>query len=218
MPLAASPPTKSSTNDSSAPHVTLAKLRALSAVRPTTFEQSLRIARQQAALLLSTHRIDTGMVSIDIITELPHVRPEWIPGQRLPSAGFWDTATRQWVIQLAYPDGWTQQRCAIAREYKHILDYHCAAELYPGSTTVSSRHQAAQAADHFAAHLLVPDHLLRHAMDTGSSSVAELSAYFGVPKYMIRQHLSEIALDSPTSSRTRRDRSANSAATSGSAA
>ncbi|WP_084538010.1 ImmA/IrrE family metallo-endopeptidase [Nocardia puris] len=211
------PPLKSSREGNDPPRVTLAKLRAIAAVGVTPVERSLHLARRQAEMLLDAHPVDTGMIPAEVITELRGIRVEWVPGQRLPSAGFWDTAARQWVIQLAYADSWKQQRWALAREFKHILDYPHADDLYPSTDATSSRYLAEQAADHFADHLLVPDRLLRRAWSNDIGTAAELSVHFSVPEFVTERRLVDTPLGLDTG-RARRHRAADVAGPDGGAA
>jgi hypothetical protein len=173
--------------------MTLGRLRSLVPDRAVAFPDSLRLARRQAGLLLAGQDI-TGTVAVDLISDLRHVRVEYVADQRLPSAAFWDTSTRQWVIQIAWASPWKHQRVAVAREFKHILDYHHADDLYQGTPIMSGRRQAELAADYFAAHLLVPGQSLRRAWKAGRTTTSELSDSFCVPKAVIRQRLRDLRL------------------------
>ncbi|NQE67357.1 hypothetical protein NG2371_01809 [Nocardia gamkensis] len=195
-------------------HATLAGLRAMMTERPAAFADSLRLARKQATALLSGRRSSATMIPIDVITDLRHIRVEYVFDQRLPSAGFWDTTTRRWVIQIAATVQRKQQRVAVAREFKHVLDYHRATHLYLGNDLVSGRYEANRAAEYFAGQLLVPSRLLRRAWKAGLTTPEELSDHFVVPEVMIRQRLAETRLG-PYASRTTYHRPLNLAVVSG---
>lgn len=178
------------------PHLRLTDLRALTRSRPATFEQSLRLAERQADAL--TEELAAGAipaVSFTVITDRHRIRVEYPLDQRLPSAGFWDTGTRQWVIELPWDAAWPDKRYALAQEFKRILDYHRAGTLYPGDSQRTPTHQANEAARQFADHLLVPTRLLRHALDADADTVEELVVRFQVPKSVVLRRLSATGLD-----------------------
>ncbi|MFE9789220.1 ImmA/IrrE family metallo-endopeptidase [Nocardia salmonicida] len=164
--------------------------------RPSTFDQSLRLAERQAeALTKNLAAGDIPAISITAVTNRHRIRVEYPLDQRLPSAGFWDTGTRQWVIELTWATAWPDKRYALAQEFKRILDYHRAGTLYPGDSQHSPTHQANEAARHFADHLLVPTRLLRHALDADADTVEELVVRFQVPKSVVLRRLSATGLD-----------------------
>ncbi|MEU4414335.1 ImmA/IrrE family metallo-endopeptidase [Nocardia salmonicida] len=178
------------------PYPRLTDLRAITRSRPATFEQSLQLAERQAEVL--TKELAAGAIpaiSITVVTDRHRIRIEYPLDQRLPSAGFWDTGTRQWVIELPWAATWPDKRYALAQEFKRILDYHRAGSLYPGDSQRSPAHQANEAARHFADHLLVPTRLLRHALDADADTVEELVVRFQVPKSVVLRRLSATGLD-----------------------
>ncbi|TLG09462.1 ImmA/IrrE family metallo-endopeptidase [Nocardia cyriacigeorgica] len=179
------------------PHVRLTELRAMMPLQPATFEQSLRLAERQAEVLTKDLAAGAAIpaVSISVVTGRHRVRVEYPLDQRLPSAGFWDTGTRQWVIELPWDAAWPDKRYSLAREFKHILDYHQAGDLYRGDNLRSPASQADEAARRFADHLLVPTRLLRRALDTGADTIEELTAVFLVPTSVVLRRLSETGLD-----------------------
>lgn len=170
-------------------HISLNRLRLFADGRAGTSVDAKRIARQQAALLLSGYPDTSAAIPIEIITNRRDIGVEYVSDQRRPSAGFWDTTTKQWVIQVATTINLKQQRLAIAREFKHILDYR-SSDAHPASNCP----WATVAADEFAAHLLVPELRLRDALQGGITTIDELSDNFAVPQLLIRQRLTDTGL------------------------
>lgn len=175
---------------------TLSHLRSMAPERPATFDESLRLAARQAeALANAVPPGSVPAVPIETITSRHRIRLEYPIDQRLPSVGFWDTSTRQWVIELPWDADWAAKRYAIAQEFKRILDYHHANTLYTGTAQMSAAYQADEAARQFAAHLLVPTTLLRLAVARDSAiTLAELALRFQVPDSIVRQRLSEAGI------------------------
>ncbi|UGT62880.1 hypothetical protein [Nocardia asteroides] len=140
--------------------------------RPIGYAGTLRVAQQQAALLLTGHGA-VAPVPIEIISGLRQLRVEFVDDQHLPSASFWDVLTRRWVIQVSSSLELAQRRVAIAREFKRILDH-------PDATI---------GVDEFVEHLLVPGALLHEAIEAGHTTPTMLSEYFKVPEPVITQRL-----------------------------
>ncbi|WP_306359832.1 ImmA/IrrE family metallo-endopeptidase [Nocardia sp. CC227C] len=161
--------------------------------RPISFAQGLRLAREQADLILD-HARQTSTGPIMAISRMPKLRVDYITGQRLHGASFWDTRARQWVIQINKDDHWKRQLFTVAYEFKSLLDYGFEDLLYHDVRLRSASRQADYAAQYFARYLLVPDTLLRAALSTGTTDIRALAEQFGVAEAVVHERLRELGL------------------------
>lgn len=157
----------------------LATLRTLMPARRTTgFTEAKRIAELQAAKFLELHGISTWPVPLErIIEQLPKIRIEYCE-QPVSGATFWDS--EQWVIQLNKYESKARQRFSLAHEYKHIVDHGSTNNLYATGSFGEAEQRCEQAADYFAACLLMPKPLLKREYFGGIQKPSELAALFGV--------------------------------------
>lgn len=175
------------------PTINLSRLRRIMPRQPVTFDHSLQLARSQADLLLQ-HAAQNNTGPISAIARTPKVRVDYVVGQRLHGASFWDTHARQWVIQINQESHWKQQLFAIAHEFKYVLDYCHSDLLYQGSPTRSAICEAHCAASYFARYLLVPDDPLIEAVTSGPADTGNLADRFGVTEDVICERLQDLQL------------------------
>ncbi|MEV6255627.1 ImmA/IrrE family metallo-endopeptidase [Nocardia sp. NPDC051911] len=173
--------------------INLTRLRRMTPRQPVAFSRSLRVARNQADLLLQ-HAAQSNTGPINAIARTPKVRVDYVVGQRLHGASFWDTHARQWVIQINQDSHWKQQLFAIAHEFKYVLDYRHNDLLYQGSPTRSAICEAHCAASYFARYLLVPDDPLIDAVSSGTTDADDLADRFGVTEDVICERLQDLQL------------------------
>jgi Zn-dependent peptidase ImmA (M78 family) len=172
----------------------LGSLRALIPARGrVTFTESLRIAERQANRLLDLHQVSAGPVPTEIISELPKISVEYTRGL-VWGASFWDANQHAWVIHLSHTERPVHNRFTLAHEFKHIVDHGRQGALYRGTKRIDPAAQAEQAADYFAACLLVPRGLLKAAWEDGLQTTGELADLFMVSEYMIGNRLRQNGL------------------------
>ncbi|WP_040694416.1 ImmA/IrrE family metallo-endopeptidase [Nocardia vinacea] len=161
--------------------------------QPVKFSRSLQLAREQADLLIEhAQRSNSGILMA--ITRMHKVRIDYVVGQRLRGASFWDTRAKQWVIQVNWDDHWKSQLFAVAHEFKYILDYTHTDVLYQGSHTMSATCEASCAAYYFARYLLMPDDQLIEAVNSGVTDTADLADRFGVTEDIAQERLNDLRL------------------------
>ena len=158
-----------------------------------TGAEALRIAERQANLLLELHNVTSAPVPKSIISSLPKVEVE--DTDRLVwGATYWDKNRQAWIIQLSRAEPPSHRRFILAHEYKHIIDHGRQDQLYRGTKRVSPTAQAEQAADYFAACLLVPRQFLKSAWAEGIRTTGELADMFRVSEYTIGNRLRQTRL------------------------
>ncbi|MFB8276923.1 ImmA/IrrE family metallo-endopeptidase [Nocardia colli] len=171
--------------------INLSRLRSTIPRQPIGLTHSLRLAREQADILLD-HARRTSSGPIMAISRMPKLRVDYVTGQRLHGASFWDRQARQWVIQVNWDDHWTRQLFTVAHEFKYILDYQHTDLLYQGSRTMTATSEAELAANYFARYLLVPDDQLIEAVDSGATDPDDLAEKFGVTEDLISDRLDDL--------------------------
>ena len=110
----------------------------------------------------------------------------------LPVSGVTSWHNGRWLIVLNGAEPLVRQRFSLAHEFKHAVDHRFRDELYVDRRGLSAATQAEQAADYFAACLLMPKRWLYAAWAAGHQRVSVLSRMFAVsPQAMARrlQHL-----------------------------
>lgn len=173
---------------------TLASLRAVVPNRALQFAEALRIAELQANRLLELTGVSDGPTPSEVVAELPRVRVE----QRdLATSGmsYWDGTS--WVICVNAAEPRTRQRFTLVHELKHVIDHGRATQLYRGTANRSSESQAEQAADYFAACVLMPKRLIKRAWGERVQRPSVLAALFGVSPQAMDIRLSQLGLTEP---------------------
>ena len=183
------------------PHPPKQLLQRLRKLKPKTpgqlsWQSAERLAASQASLLVRD--ASKSELAVDeLIALLPVIRIERI--ETLPASGltFWDTATRQWVMQICSSEPPESQRFSILHEFKHIIDHFDEHDLYE-HRYLTRYVQAEMAADHFASRALMPAKAVRDAVRTGVESIEALAFRFDVTHEHAAQRLSDLALDGIT--------------------
>lgn len=158
-----------------------------------------RLAASQAAYI-ATCAGRAGLSVDHYVALLPAIRLERVAEMPVPVASLWDGRARQWVIHVRSTEPVEDQRHAILREFKHILDRPMTHRLYgPGAPTCHQR--ARQAAEDFATSALMPASQMRSAAQSGLTDPIELAARFNVSPPMAARRLAALGLDkcSPSS-------------------
>src|SRR4051794_18062903 len=168
----------------------LAVLRSKAPRRALSPDEAAQIAEWQATALLELAGLSEPPTPASLITELPRVLVQ--TDVDLPVSGCTSWHNGRWLIVLNGAEPLVRQRFSLAHEFKHAIDHRFRAELYVDRHGFSAGAQAEQAADYFAACLLMPKRWLYRAWAAGHQRVSDLSRLFGVsPQAMARrlQHL-----------------------------
>lgn len=171
----------------------IADLRQLTPHRPLTVAEALRVAELQAARLLVAQGITEPPVPESVIGTLPRVQIEragW-----MEDSGCVGWSKGRWVIVLNRSEPRVRQRFSLAHEAKHILDAPFGNTLYPAWRGMTTGERAEQAADHFAACLLMPKAWVRRAFyNEGFSDPRALAARFDVSLPALRVRLGSLGM------------------------
>lgn len=171
----------------------IADLRRLCPHRPLTVAEGFRVAELQAARLLTAQGIAAPPVPEAVIGTLPRVQIERAAWMEDSGCVTWSKG--RWVIVLNRSEPHTRQRFSAAHETKHILDAPFGDTLYPAWRGLGSGERAEQAADHFAACLLMPKAWVRGAFfNEGVSDIEDLAARFDVSRPAMRVRLTSLGM------------------------
>jgi Zn-dependent peptidase ImmA (M78 family) len=130
-----------------------------------------------------------------VIEDLPRVEVHYRRRQGLSGTTKWSGG--RWVILVNRADTWGRQRFSLAHEFKHLLDWPKAADLYRDGYR-SAHFQGERAADAFAASFLMPKALLKRAFyNEGIRDEYALARRFQVSVAAMRFRLDELQLFEP---------------------
>src|SRR3954453_20444516 len=171
----------------------LAILRAKAPHRTLDLREAAQIAEWQATALLELAGLTEPPTPAALITELPRVLVH--TDVALPVSGCTSWHNGRWLIVLNGAEPYAPQRFSLAHEFKHAIDHRYRDVLYVDRPGLSAAAQAEQAADYFAASLLMPRRWVKQAWGAGIQHLHGISGLchrFGVspPAMALRlQHL-----------------------------
>ena len=90
----------------------------------------------------------------------------------LPVSGCTAWQAGRWLILINGSEPYGRQRFSLAHEFKHVIDHRFRDVLYVDRPRLSADVQAEQAADYFAACLLMPRAWMKRAWAEGLQSLA----------------------------------------------
>ena len=179
----------------------VASLRAVCPHRALTVGESLRVAELQAVRLLAAREDTAPPVGDAVIARLPRIEVSRLG--RIPVSGSVHWAKGRWVIALDRGEAYVRQRFSLAHEFKHVLDAPFGPTLYPAWRGMTTQNRSEQAADHFAANLLMPRAWVKRAYyDEGVTDLRRLAFRFNVSQVAMRIRLSALGI---VTARTRCD-------------
>jgi Zn-dependent peptidase ImmA (M78 family) len=115
----------------------------------------------------------------------------------LPVSGCTSWQAGRWLIVLNGAEPYVRQRFSLAHEYKHTIDHRYRDVLYVDRPGLSAYAQAEQAADYFAACLLMPRRWLKQAWGDGIQRVSDLSWLFAVSLPAMGRRVADLGLGKP---------------------
>jgi predicted transcriptional regulator len=173
----------------------MTQLRDQMPLRPLSRVEAMRIAEQQALLLLKLSGVKSQPIPDSVITDLPRIHVERLPASPVSGAAHWSSG--RWFIVLHAADVPGRQRFTLAHEFKHVLDNPFIHLLYPESDGISRRELAEQVCDHFAASLLMPKAWVRREYNEGLTDVRVMARLFNVSLLAMQVRLVRLGLQPP---------------------
>jgi len=169
----------------------LAALRLRLPDQPATLEKLLEIAADLAGSFRHLSRVTGDRLPTRSLTDQPVVR---IKDTGLPVTGFsyWDPAARQWVIALNDDESHALRRFTMFHEFGHIIWHGWEHLLFPGMPPADFEQLAEQAADFFAAEVLMPRANVERLVAEGITDVAALAKQFDVSRSIMRWQLGNL--------------------------
>ncbi len=180
----------------------IALLRDMLPKRALTYAEALTVARLQALRLRTLLGLDGPHADLTWITRLPRVVFKVLPKHEIRELARGAEASGitkrlkngDYFIAITRQAAHTHRRFTAAHEIKHLLDYPYVHTIYDrlGHGDAERNHkQRERIADHFAAHFLVPDSLLKQAWSTGLQSPSALADLFTVSEDTMRIRLEQ---------------------------
>lgn len=175
----------------------LAVLRAKAPRRALRPSEAALIAEWQATELLELAGLTGPPTPANLISELPRVVVR--TDVDLPVSGCTSWQAGRWLIVINGAEPVVRQRFSLAHEFKHTIDHRYRDVHYvdrPGQTAYA---QAEQAADYFAACLLMPRRWVKQAWAKGHQRVSDLSEIFQVSAPAMSRRLTHLGLGTRSS-------------------
>jgi Zn-dependent peptidase ImmA (M78 family) len=170
----------------------MAELRAKAPRRPLTPAEAAQVADWQATTLLELAGLAGPPTPSNLISELPRVLVQ--TDIDLPVSGCTSWQAGRWLILINGSEPYGRQRFSLAHEFKHIVDHRFRDVLYIDRPGLTAAVQAEQAADYFAACLLMPRAWVKRAWAEGLQRLSELSQLFEVSAPAMARRLDHLGL------------------------
>ena len=167
-------------------------LRHLMPARPLRPSDAVLVAELQANKLLRSQGIEGPPVPASLISKFPRVEVETVYSLGVSGATAWSDG--RWQILLNGGEPEVRQRFSAAHELKHVIDHPLVDVAYPAVFGMTSHQRQEQAANYFAACLLMPRRWVRKAWEDGVQDVDELARMFDVSHSAMRIRLKCLGL------------------------
>lgn len=177
----------------------LIRLRSIVPKRALYYSEALTAAKLQALRLRSLLKLTAPRVDLTWILRVPNVQVKGLPAHEIRELTKGDASgvtkrlrNGDYFIGINRNKSYTHRRFTLAHEIKHWLDYPYATVLYARlghGDKEARRKQVERICDHFAAHFLVPDMVLKQAWTSGLQDVAVLAGLFSVSEDTMRIRL-----------------------------
>jgi Zn-dependent peptidase ImmA (M78 family) len=178
-----------------APHqerAVMAVLRAKAPRRALSPYDAAQVADWQATTLLELAGLAGPPTPSSLISELPRVLVR--TDVDLPVSGCTSWQAGRWLILINGSEPYARQRFSLAHEFKHVVDHRFRELMYVDRPGLSAAAQAEQAADYFAACLLMPRGWVKRAWAEGVQRLSELSQLFEVSPPAMARRLDHLGL------------------------
>lgn len=170
----------------------LTRLRALTPKHAMSAAQVFHLADAQADTLRNATRIPTLRLPEETIEDLPGIHILRRRRVTEPTARQ-DSHSLEWVITVdaALPEA--QQRVAVLRAFKQVIDAPYSSRIYHHSPAIRDAQQQL-AGLHFAARVLMPRHAVELVISAGAASIEETANIFGLDPDTTERRLTELDL------------------------
>jgi len=173
----------------------MAKLRAVVPMRPLGFHEALRLAEEQARLLLELTATMHPAVPEQVISGLPRIEVRRLAPFPTSGASHWSKG--KWRVAINATEPATRQRFSLAHEFKHIVDHRDVDTLYAAFPPREREQMIERVCDYFAGCLLMPRAWVIAAHANGSRHPMDLALIFGVSPTAMGVRLNQIGLTRP---------------------
>jgi Zn-dependent peptidase ImmA (M78 family) len=187
------------TSEQAIPSDLLLRLRNIAPKRALFYSEALTVAKLQALRLRSLLGMTGPHADLSWILQVPNMQVKGLPAYEIRELTKGDASgvtqrlkSGDYFIGINRNRSYTHRRFTLAHEIKHWLDYPYISTLYRalGHGDKEARHkQVENICNHFAAHFLVPDTLLKQAWTTGFQDVPALAGMFSVSEDTMRIRL-----------------------------
>jgi Zn-dependent peptidase ImmA (M78 family) len=177
----------------------LMRLRSIVPKRTLFYSEALTVAKLQALRLRSLLGITSPHADLAWLLQVPNMQVKGLPAHEIRELTKGDASgvtqrlrDGDYFIGINRNRSYTHRRFTVAHEIKHWLDYPYRSTLYRtlGHGDKEAHHkQIERVCDHFAAHFLVPDTLLKQAWTNGFQDVSALAGLFSVSEDTMRIRL-----------------------------
>jgi Zn-dependent peptidase ImmA (M78 family) len=187
------------TNEPSIPADLLLRARSVVPKRAFFYSEALTAAKLQALRLRSLLKLTGPRADLSWMLRVPNMQVKGLPAHEIRELTKGDASgvtkrlrNGDYFIGINRNRSYTHRRFTLAHEIKHWLDYPYASILYArlghGDKEAHDK-QVERVCDHFAAHFLVPDTLLKQAWTTGFQDIPALAGMFSVSEETMRIRL-----------------------------
>ena len=171
------------------------QLRDLMPNRPLGYHEALRLAEDQAQLLLELTETTHPAVPERVITALPRIEVRRMAPFPTSGASHW--ARGSWRVAVNAAEPATRQRFSLAHEFKHILDHRDVHRLYAALPERERDQMIERVCDYFAGCLLMPRAWLTAAYANGTHHPMDLAQIFAVSPTAINVRLNQTGITRP---------------------
>jgi len=173
----------------------ISRLRDVMPERPVGFHEALRLAEQQAWLLLELTETAHPAVPERIISALPRIEVRRLAPFPTSGASHWSKG--KWRVAINATEPATRQRFSLAHEFKHIIDHRDADLVYAAFPSRERDQMVERVCDYFAGCLLMPRAWVMAAHASGTRHPMDLAQVFGVSPTAMGVRLNQIGLTRP---------------------
>lgn len=173
----------------------IARLREVMPNRPLGFHEALRLAEEQAWLLLELTETTDPAVPERIIVGLPRLEVRRLAPFPTSGASHWSKG--KWRVAINATEPATRQRFSLAHEFKHIIDHRDIDLLYAAFPPRERDQMIERMCDYFAGCLLMPRAWVMAAHANGTRHQMDLAQVFGVSPTAMAVRLNQIGLTRP---------------------
>lgn len=171
------------------------RLRDVMPNRPLGFHEALRLAEEQAELLLELTETIHPAVPERIITSLPRIEVRRLAPFPTSGASHWSKG--KWRVAINATEPATRQRFSLAHEFKHIVDHRDHELLYEAFPSRERDQMIERVCDYFAGCLLMPRAWVMEAHARGTRHPMDLAEVFAVSPTAMGVRLNQIGLTRP---------------------